>query len=130
MRAFALFLCLLPAMIFAQQYYEASGQTRVFTLSAGAKAGPSAIRNVGRTIPSLKSPMLVTMQNGIRISVSGIQGQSRVSIYNLAGKRMQLAVISEKSPVALRSDLPCGVYFARLEMNGNLVQSIRFWKAR
>jgi hypothetical protein len=130
MRAWALFLCLLPAMIFAQQYYEASGQTQVFTLTAGAKAGSTAILPHGRLTPSSAPHMLVTMQNGVHISIAGIQGNGRVSIYNLSGKRVQTAEITGKSSVALRSDLSGGVYFARLEVNGRLVQTTRFWKAR
>jgi hypothetical protein len=117
-------------MVFAQQYYEATGQTRVFTLTAGAKAGPSAVRKVSRATPSLKSPMVITMQNGVHISVQDFQGIGRISIYNLAGKQVQSAKINGKSMIALRSDLSIGVYYARLEVNGNIVQATRFWKAR
>ncbi len=130
MRACAVFLCLLPAMIFAQQYYQASGQTQVFTLTAGAKVGPVAVLPHGRLTSSIAPHMLVTMQNGVRLSVLGVQGNGRVSIYNLAGKRVQIAEIADNSSVALRSDLSGGVYFARLEVNGRLVQTTRFWKAR
>ena len=130
MRACALLLCLLPAMIFAQQYYQASGQTQVFTLTAGAKVGPVAVLPHGRLTSSITPHMLVTMQNGVRLSILGVQGQGRVSIYNLAGKQVQIAEIAGNSSVALRSDLSNGVYFARLEANGRLVQTTRFWKAR
>jgi hypothetical protein len=117
-------------MIFAQQYYQASGQTQVFTLTAGAKVGPVAVLPHGRLTSSIAPHMLVTMQNGVRLSVLGVQGNGRVSIYNLAGKRVQIAEIADNSSVALRSDLSGGVYFARLEVNGRLVQTTRFWKAR
>lgn len=130
MRVFAFFLCLLPAMISAQQYYQASGQTQVFTLTAGTKAGPSAVLPGSRIARSVASHMLITTQNGVHISVAGVQGQGRVSIYNLAGKRVQSAEVTGASSFALRSDLSNGVYFARLEVNGRLVQSTRFWKAR
>jgi hypothetical protein len=56
-------LCLIPAALWSQQYYRASGQTLVFTLTR-------------------------------------------------------------------RSDISNGVYFARLTVNGRLIQSTRFWKAR
>jgi len=82
MRVVSLFLCLLPAMIFAQQYYEASGQTQVFTLTAGAKTGPTAVLSHGRLTTFSAPHMLVTMQNGVHISIAGIQGNGRVSIYN------------------------------------------------
>jgi hypothetical protein len=51
-------------MIFAQQYYQASGQTQVFTLTAGAKVGPTAVLPHGRLTTSIAPHMLVTMQNG------------------------------------------------------------------
>ena len=130
MRACAVFLCLLPAMIFAQQYYQASGQTQVFTLTAGAKVGPVAVLPHGRLTSSIAPHMLVTMQNGVHLSILGVQGNGRVSIYNLAGKRVQIVEIAGNSSVALRSDLSNGVYFARLEVNGRLIQTTRFWKAR
>ena len=81
-----IFLCLIPAAIWSQQYYEASGQTRVFTLTAGAKAGPSAVLPGSRIARSVAPHMQVTVQNGVHISILGVQGQGRVSIYNLAGK--------------------------------------------
>ncbi len=74
--------------------------------------------------------MLVTTQNGIRIGISGVQGQGRISIYNLAGKRLQITEIAGNASVVLGSDISTGVYIARLEVNGHLAQSTRFWKAR
>jgi hypothetical protein len=125
-----LFLCLIPAAVWAQQYYQASGQTQVFTLTAGAKAGSSAVLPGSRIARSVKPHMLVTTQNGVHISILCVQGQSRISIYNLAGKRVQSAEITGASSFALRSDISNGVYVARLEVNGRLVQSTRFWKVK
>ena len=125
-----LFLCLIPAALWSQQYYQASGQTQVFTLTAGAKAGPSAVLPGNRVARSVKPHMLVTTQNGVHISILGVQGQSRISIYNLAGKRVQSAETADASSLTLRSDISNGVYIARLEVNGRLVQTTRFWKVR
>jgi hypothetical protein len=130
MRKLLLLLCLLPALVIAQQYYQASGQTQVFTLTAGAKAGPTAVLPHGRTACSIAPHMLVIMQNGVHLSILGVQGDGSVSIYNLSGKRVQMVEIAGNSSVALRPDLSNGVYFARLEVNGRLVQTTRFWKAR
>jgi hypothetical protein len=131
MHQFVLFLCLLSAVANAQQYYEASGQTSVFTLTAGAKAGPgtSAVRLNSHLTPSAPPHMLVTMQNVIHIIILGVQGHGRVSIYNLVGKTIQTAYIDGKSSITLKS-VPRGVYFARLEVNDRLVQTTRFWKER
>ena len=124
------FICLIPAALWSQQYYQASGQTQVFTLTAGAKAGPSAVLPRSQIARSIMPHMLVTTQNGVHISILGVQGQGRVSIYNLAGKRVQSAETAGASSLTLRTDISNGVYIARLEVNGRLVQSTRFWKAR
>jgi hypothetical protein len=126
-----LLLCFLATFAGAQQYYQASGQTTVFTLTAGATAGPggSAVRTV-RPVVSLAPHMLVAMQGGLHISLAGNRGLARISIYNLAGKRVQKAEITGNAMLPIRSDLGYGVYFARLEANGRLVQTTRFWKAR
>lgn len=124
------FLFLIPALVLAQQYYEASGQTQVFKLTAGAKAGGSGILTRSRIAKTASPRMLVTTQNGIRIGISGVQGQGRISIYNLAGKRLQITEIAGNASVVLGSDISTGVYIARLEVNGHLAQSTRFWKAR
>ena len=125
-----LFLCLIPAALWSQQYYQASGQTRVFTLTAGAKAGPSAVLPGSRIARAVQPHMLVNTQNGVHISILGVQGKGRISIYNLVGKRVQSAEIFSASSFALRSDLSDGVYLARLEVNGQLAQTTRFWKVR
>jgi hypothetical protein len=124
-------LCFFALCASAQQYFQASGQTGVFTLTAGATAGPgsSAVRYVKR-VASVAPHMLVTTQNGIRIGVTGIRGAGRIAIYNLEGRRVQSADFSGASMVAVRPDLGNGVYFARLEVNGRLVLTTRFWKAR
>ncbi len=131
MQKLLLFLSCLPAIAIAQQYYEASGQTTVFTLTAGAKAGPgsSAVLYHAPLTPIASPHMLVTVQNGIHIRIPGFNGLGRVSIYNLAGTTIQTAYIDGSSTVALRS-VPNGVYFAQLEVNGRVVQTTRFWKTR
>jgi hypothetical protein len=124
-------LCFLATFASAQQYYQASGQTAFFTLTAGATAGPggSAVRSV-RPALSPVPHMLVAMQGGLHISLAGNRGLARIVIYNLTGKRVQEADITGNAMVPIRSDLGYGVYFARLEANGRPVQTTRFWKAR
>lgn len=125
-----IFLCLLPAMIFAQQYYQASGQTQVFTLTAGAKAGPTTVRHVTNSALTTAPHLAMTTADGIRLSIAGVIGHARVTIYNLSGKVLQVAETNGCESIALRANLSNGVYFARLEVNGRLVQTTRFWKAR
>ena len=54
----------------AQQYYEASGQTQVITLTAGAKSGPTAIRrSTTNPIPAVKEMKIAQSSAGL-ITVS------------------------------------------------------------
>ncbi len=103
----------------------------VFTLAAGAKAGAgsSAVLFHAPLTPIASPHMLVTVQNGIHIRIPGFKGIGRVFIYSLEGRTIQTAYIDGSLPVALWS-VPRGVYFARFEVNGRVVQTTRFWKAR
>lgn len=73
-----------------QAFYEASGQTAVFTLTPGAKSGPAAIRGraVSRSgkgsairIVAVKGGMVVTL-------LSPRRGQSDISIYEMTGRQV------------------------------------------
>ncbi len=84
-----LFSC--AAVGWCQAYYEASGQTQVFTLAAGAKVGPSAIKG---------SPVLrAGMNNGISVVISKgsivvalptmvHRGIADIALYDIKGRRI------------------------------------------
>lgn len=73
-----------------QQYYEASGQTAVFTLTPGAKSGPSSIR--GRVVSRMgpQTGMRIAMVKGgfVVTLLSQRHGQSDITMYDMAGKQV------------------------------------------
>jgi TRAP-type uncharacterized transport system substrate-binding protein len=75
----------------SQAYYEASGQTRVFTLAAGAKSGPVAIRggSVMRTGKDSGINFAVT-RGGIVVTLSAAnqQGSADIALYDLTGRQI------------------------------------------
>jgi hypothetical protein len=135
MRAFLL-LGLLPALLFAQVYIEATGQTQPFTLAAGAKAAwnpaGSATETGGHS--SFAAPAMSVYPNpshsGITFKVSGCQGQTLVNIYNVLGKKVQSLDFSQKGRTSITAAMPNGIYFARLVVNSRMTQSTRFLVVR
>jgi hypothetical protein len=115
-------VCLTTA---AQQYYETSGQTRVFTLTAGQ----TAVAFENHCTPSAGPRLIVTMHNGVCLRMQGA-GAGKVSIYNVSGKRIMDMGIDGQTAVAVSKHVPEGVYFARFEMNGRALQTVRFQVVR
>ena len=74
----------------SQAYYEASGQTQVFTLAAGAKSGPAAIRG-GSVMGTVKNSgvNLAVTRSGILITLPSMQrGSADVALYDLTGRQI------------------------------------------
>jgi hypothetical protein len=105
----------------AQQYYETSGQTRVFTLTAGSTAAAFE----SRSIPTGSPRLAVTMHKGVCLRLQGAAA-GKISIYNVSGKRILDREIGREAPVAVSGLVPNGVYFARLEVSGRAVETVRF----
>jgi hypothetical protein len=128
-----IFLSIMMLLYFtasAQQYFEASGRTEVFDLKAGAHAGPVAIAR-GSSPALLALPrLLVTAHHGVFLRLQNTNAKALVSVYTIAGKRLLEIGIDGKAPVALSRNLPSGVYFARLEIQGAAVQTVRFRMVR
>jgi hypothetical protein len=114
----------------AQQYFEASGRTEVFNLTAGAHADPVAIAMGNRPTMPATPHLLVTVNHGVYLQVQNTTAKALVSIYNIVGKRILEIGIDGKSLVALSKNLPSGVYFARLEIQGAAMQTVRFRMVR
>jgi hypothetical protein len=109
----------------AQQYFEASGSTRVFTLMAGAKARPSAVMATNRG--GNRDPhLVVAVRRGVYISAPGSPAGSQVSIYNIIGKRVEQIAIDNTALIPVSRNLPDGIYFARLEMNHRPLSALCF----
>lgn len=92
MRAFVwatamLFVC--AATGWSQPYYEASGQTQVFTLAAGAKVGPSAIKG-GRMNRFVMNTgiSVVTSRGSIVVTLPALQrGSADIAVYDIKGRQ-------------------------------------------
>ena len=132
---YLLFLLVLPVLSLAQEYYEASGQTRPFTLTAGAKAtwDPSiAVEKVRMDLPGTTAMTLYpNPSNGtLRISVLNAKGPAMVAIYSITGKKVRNLILNQKREATIERPLANGIYFAKLAVNGRMVQTTRFLVVR
>jgi hypothetical protein len=78
------------AACWSQTSYDASGQTAVFTLTAGAKSGPASIRSgsVSRTGKG-NSVTVASMRGFIVVSLpSQLRFPSDIAMYDIAGKQL------------------------------------------
>lgn len=72
----------------SQAYYEASGQTQVFTLKAGAKSGLTTIR-VGHMATINNDLKITSIQNAIVISLPAISHKVvNIAMYNISGRQI------------------------------------------
>jgi hypothetical protein len=109
----------------AQQYFEASDSTRVFTLTAGAKAGPSAVLATNRGADH-DAHLVITVRRGVYISAPGASAGAQVGIYNIMGIRVEQIAIENGVVIPVTKSLPDGIYFARLEMNHRPLSALCF----
>jgi hypothetical protein len=73
-----------------QFYYEASGQTAVFTLAAGAKSGPVTIPGGVVKHTRINSGIsVIATRGGIVITLPALQhGKADIALYNLSGRQI------------------------------------------
>jgi hypothetical protein len=121
---------ILSATTMAQQFYEASGHTQVFTLAAGARANPAGIARGKQHVTPAAPRLFLTTHNGLWLHVQNSSAKAFVSIYNITGRRILNVDIDGATPIALSKSMPSGVYFARLEMNGRIMHTVRFRMVR
>jgi hypothetical protein len=75
----------------SQAYYEASGQTQVFTLTPGAKSGPAASIRSGSFLHAkmISGIRVSATRGGIIIMLPALRQESAdVALYNIAGRQM------------------------------------------
>ena len=116
-------------------FYEASGQTVAFTLTAGAKAGwnstTSAIiptQKISKAVFGIAS--IAASGGALRIAFSGkIPANALVSVYNLRGARVASAPVSNTS-IVVGNALSNGAYAVRVVANGMTLSSSRFTMVR
>jgi hypothetical protein len=109
-----IFFCLIPALVMAQDFFEASGSTAVFTLKAGAKAPPVAI----------KAAQVTSKQKTLHITFSGtvlrvnplVSGTLR--LYSLNGRMLEKHAIDSYGIVNFKRPLKNGIYLIRIESEG------------
>jgi hypothetical protein len=105
----------------SQAYYEASGQTAVFTLSAGAKSGPAAIHDDPVVRAEEKRGVTVSMVRGAVLITLPVhqRGNVAIALFDIAGRRIyQRTGDSEKMlRLETRSFAP-GVYSLLVRVDG------------
>lgn len=117
----AMLICLFPIFLFAQDYYESSGQTNIFTLKAGAKASPAAI-NIARI-----SIHQATFQCSIRGNTLFVNSAKTgtLKLYTLGGRMLEVHTINSSGVVNLNRPLENGVYLLKFEANGSPVKTAK-----
>lgn len=130
MRIFLL-TCMFPALLFAQGYYEAFGQTRPFTLAAGNKADWNSVVKIRLADHgSLTFSVYPNPSNGrVSLALSGMSN-GNVSIFAVNGVKVSSLSIKAGSAVMPSMVLPNGIYFARLENAGKTILTKRFLVVR
>ena len=105
----------------SQAYYEASGQTQVFTLTAGAKSGPAAIRGGSVMRTGKKSGINITVtRGGIVIRLPAMhQGSVDISLYDITGRQVyrQCGTIGISLRLETQTFAP-GIYNVLVHVNG------------
>jgi hypothetical protein len=137
MRLFAwVFVCLFPLAVFGQEYVEASGQTVVFELKAGAKAGWN--NTVGIFMSQRANAMApcinFTMDILGRLSFSlGNYPAAKniiLTVCNAAGAVIEKSPLADQKPLMLGRILSNGYYIARIDADGKTITNTSFVVAR
>ena len=73
-----------------QAYYESSGQTQVFTLAAGAKIGPSAIKSTPALRTGINNGISVgTSRGSIVVALPALhRGVADIALYDIKGRQI------------------------------------------
>lgn len=115
----------------SQNYFEASGQTKVFTLAAGAKSGPDAVRNTPAPRLAGAHQAAIALSRNSIIFTQPFQsgGLADVAVYNVAGRLVfRQTGIAGRLFLDTRRFAP-GIYQARLTSAGHDITR-RFVTAR
>ncbi len=105
----------------SQTCYEAIGQTVAFTLKAGAKSGPAAIRGISVMRDRLYNGISVTTtRDGILVTLPSLQrGIADIAVYDVAGRQIyrQRGFNGTSLHLETRTFAP-GIYAARVQVDG------------
>lgn len=124
MRALILF-CLLPVIVFAQSYFEASGQTVAFTLTAGAKAGWNPGISVEKPRVMAAPPDVFRIswaRNGLYVH-AGAKGI--IKLFDMRGRMITSLKVERDGFIGLTHYLANGIFAARFEAPGKTVRTAK-----
>lgn len=127
-------LFLMPLSLWAQSFFEASGQTYAFTLAGGNKTGWNYTAAVERKV-GITNDLVMTLSpnpviNYMKISLNRSQVNASVAVFNIGGKKIQNIDMNNQRDILLTRTFASGIYFARLQVGGKLVQTTRFLVVR
>jgi hypothetical protein len=113
------FICVVAG--WSQTFYESSSQTQVFTLKAGAKAGPTAINNSSISLPVINNGISVmTLKGSIVVKLPSFHSRSTtIALYDIRGRQVyrQEGITGSALRLDARSFAP-GVYSVIFRADG------------
>jgi hypothetical protein len=129
---------MIPALLCAQDYLEASGQTVAFDLTAGATAAwdPGAAPvYVPRVVKGERSSFLLSGSRDdgrylFTVSGSTLPRGTTLAVYRLDGRLVSRASMTRANIFALETCPPNGYYWMRLEADGRALALSRMLVAR
>ena len=117
--------CLLPFIVYAQNYFEASGKTVAFTLKAGAKSGWNNTTAIEKTSVISLAKIFSIASTGSELFVhTELKGVLRV--FNVRGCLAATITIEHSGFIRLSNSLPNGVYVGRFESPGITTSTARW----
>jgi hypothetical protein len=126
---------IIPCSLLAQEYVEASGQTNVFDLKAGAKAGWNTSGSGILYTQKIDNIRIMNIRlnadrKSISITTSGARNLS-FDLFSVNGTRIIRTPVAGQSPmVLLKSPLLPGYYLARMKSNGLTIHTTTFFVSR
>lgn len=105
----------------SQTCYEAIGQTVAFTLKAGAKSGPAAIREISVMRDRINSGIKVTTsRDGILVTLPSLQrGIADIAVYDVAGRQIYRQRGFSGASLRLETrTFAAGIYTALVQVDG------------
>ena len=123
---------ILPFAAYSQECIEFSGQTVAFTLSAGAKAAwdkdATGLKNRCQSEKRISFWVDQSLSGKVRFKFTGqrIAGNLSISLYTLDGRWIGAAAMQSRTSGAFSRVLLPGIYVARCEAGGTVIQTVRF----
>jgi hypothetical protein len=133
---FVLVISCLPFILYAQICYEGAGQTAAFILKAGAKATwDSSVPIVEKRhgISYNRVSLFVYKSSGsIVLKATGLNASLPYgfSVFSVTGQKISFVAFNGDGQIVLNKNLAQGIYFARLESNGEILKATRFMVGR